>query len=183
MTTTAPVSQTQASEEGTAFAMRAARLHRIGDPMVIETVERPRATGTDVIVSVDSYQYYGTADLYLGYLAGFLRDGGRIGVVSPALFEELGSEVPDSLKPFWEWDFCCFHGPQWWSNHWNKTGKVRVDLADAIEDGWKDWLMFNDATIPTLSGWRLDAGKSHSAMLKVDQGRLLGFSRVVATKL
>jgi len=32
--------------------MRAARLHDVGDPMVIEEVERPRATGTDVIVEV-----------------------------------------------------------------------------------------------------------------------------------
>jgi SAM-dependent methyltransferase len=153
-------------------------------PIHAEAHTLPFAEGFfDVVVSIDSYQYYGTADLYLGYIAGFIRDGGRIGIVSPGLFEELGSEVPDTLKPFWEWDFCCFHGPQWWSNHWNKTGKVRVDRADAIEDGWKDWLTFNDASIPTLSGWRSDAGKSHSAMLKVDQGRLLGFSRVVATKL
>ena len=27
----------------------------------------------DVIVSIDAYQYFGTADLYLGYIVGFLR--------------------------------------------------------------------------------------------------------------
>jgi alcohol dehydrogenase len=32
--------------------MRAARLHRVGEPMVIDEVERPRATGTDVVVEV-----------------------------------------------------------------------------------------------------------------------------------
>ncbi|THG30101.1 alcohol dehydrogenase catalytic domain-containing protein [Naasia lichenicola] len=32
--------------------MRAARLHQVGDPMVIEEIERPTATGTDVIVEV-----------------------------------------------------------------------------------------------------------------------------------
>jgi D-arabinose 1-dehydrogenase-like Zn-dependent alcohol dehydrogenase len=32
--------------------MRAARVHHVGEPMVIEQVEKPRATGTDVIVEV-----------------------------------------------------------------------------------------------------------------------------------
>lgn len=32
--------------------MRAARLHEVGQPMVIEDVDRPRATGTDVVVEV-----------------------------------------------------------------------------------------------------------------------------------
>jgi threonine dehydrogenase-like Zn-dependent dehydrogenase len=32
--------------------MRAARLHAVGEKMVIEDVERPRATGTDVVVAV-----------------------------------------------------------------------------------------------------------------------------------
>ena len=26
---------------------------------------------------------------------------------------------------------------QWWRTHWAKTGRVRVDHADAIEDGWR----------------------------------------------
>lgn len=32
--------------------MRAARLHAVGEKMVIEHIERPRATGTDVVVAV-----------------------------------------------------------------------------------------------------------------------------------
>lgn len=34
--------------------MRAARLHAVGEPMVIEDVEKPRATGTDVVVQVEA---------------------------------------------------------------------------------------------------------------------------------
>jgi hypothetical protein len=133
-------------------------------------------------VSVDAYQYFGTADLYIGYITGFLREEGRIGVVTPALFEELGAEIPLSLQPVWEWDFCCFHGPNWWRTHWEKTGKVRVDVADAIEDGWKDWLRFDEASIPTLTGWRKDSARNSVVMLTADEGKLFGFSRVVATK-
>ncbi len=77
-------------------------------------------------MSIDAYQYFGTDDLYLGQVSSLLRPGGRIGAVVPALFEELGERVPDTLKPYWEWEFCCFHGPEWWRTHWAKTGRVRV---------------------------------------------------------
>jgi cyclopropane fatty-acyl-phospholipid synthase-like methyltransferase len=137
----------------------------------------------DAIVSVDAYQYFGTADLYLGYILGFLHAGGRIGIVTPALRNEMGSTVPGELAPFWEWDFCCFHSPEWWRAHWQKTGKVTVDHADAVEDGWKDWLRFDEASLATLDGWRLEAAANSIAMHAADKGKNLGFSRVVATKL
>ena len=101
----------------------------------------------------------------------------------PAVFEEFGAGIPDELAPFWDWEFCCFHGPEWWRTHWEKTGKVRVDLADAVEDGWKDWLLFCEVSAPTLEGWRKDAALNEVAMLRLDQGKRLGFTRIVATKL
>jgi SAM-dependent methyltransferase len=139
----------------------------------------------DVIVSLDAYQYFGTDDLYLGYLVDFLADGGRIGAVMPAVLNELDripDDLPQYLKPYWEWEYCCFHSPAWWEHHWAKTGKVRVDHADAIEDGWRDWLTFNDITAPTMTGWLADGAIDTHHMLTADQGRLLGFTRIVATK-
>ena len=135
----------------------------------------------DAIVSVDAYQYFGTADLYLGYVVRFLRDRGRIGVVVPALFTECAPEVPEWLAPYWNWEFWCFHGPAWWRTHWEKTSKVTVDVADAIEDGWRDWLRFSDVTEPYVDGWRKQAALDEGAMLRADQGRLLGFTRIAAT--
>ena len=129
-------------------------------PVHAEAHDLPFAQGFfDAIVSVDAYQYFGTADLYLGYVTGFLRPGGQIGVVVPALLEEIGADVPAEIAPFWEWDFCCFHSPAWWRTHWAKTGKVRVDVADAIEDGWKDWMRFDGLSVPYLDGWRKDAAR------------------------
>ena len=136
----------------------------------------------DAVVSIDAYQYFGTGDLYLGALLGYVRSGGKIGIVAPAAFTEFGADVPLELRPFWDWQFCCFHGPEWWRTHWAKTGLVEVDHADAVPDGWQDWLRFDEATLPTLDGWRRDAAANSAAMLRVDQGRNLGFSRVVATK-
>lgn len=136
----------------------------------------------DTIVSIDAYQYFGTADLYIGYLVGFLRSGGRIGCVMPAGLYEVGADVPEKLRPWWDWEFCCFHSPQWWRTHWHKTGKVEVDHATAVEDGWKDWARFNEITAPTMTGWLADAAADTQQMLAADQGEYLGFTQIVATK-
>jgi SAM-dependent methyltransferase len=158
----------------------------VGDrvvPIHAEAHALPFAPGFfDLIVSVDAYHYFGTADLYLGYILDFLVEGGQIGIVAPAVFTEFGADVPEELAPYWDWEFCSFHSPDWWRNHWAKTGKVTIDQADAMEDGWKDWLRFNEVTEPHLNGWRRQAAATEASMLRTDQGRNLGFSRVVATK-
>ena len=67
--------------------------------------------------------------------------------------------------------------------HWDKTQKVAVDHADWIEDGWKDWLRFDEASVPHLEGWMHDAPtKSRRRCSRLDRGKNLGFARVVATK-
>jgi hypothetical protein len=94
----------------------------------------------------------------------------------------VGSKIPEELVPFWHWDFCSFHSPEWWREHWEKTGKVHVTLADSIVDGWKDWLRFGEIKLPlTPERWQ-KAGSDEVAMLQIDKGEHLGFSRVVATK-
>lgn len=137
----------------------------------------------DAIVSIDAYQYFGTADLYLGYLLDFLKPGGQIGVVMPATTRELGEEIPPKLARFWEWDFCCWHTPEWWRTHWAKTRKVVVDHAEFIDESWRDWLQFNDFITPHVEGWWIDEVATTHEMLMVDQGTEIGFVRVVATKL
>ena len=136
----------------------------------------------DAIVSFDAYQYFGTADLYLGYLLDFLRPGGRIGAVMPATTRELGVEIPTGLEPYWEWDFCCWHSPDWWRTHWNKTRKVVVVEVSMIDDGWRDWLQFNDFITPHVEGWWVKEVATTHDMLMTDQGTELGFVRLLATK-
>jgi hypothetical protein len=99
------------------------------------------------------------------------------------LVSEIGSTIPEELAPFWAWDFCSFHSPEWWREHWEKTGKVHVDLADSIEDGWKDWLLFSEAKLPLARDRWKKAATDEVSMLRVDRGKNLGFSRIVATKV
>ncbi|MFJ9822429.1 SAM-dependent methyltransferase [Streptomyces sp. NPDC101151] len=55
----------------------------------------------DAIVSVDACEYFGTADNYLSYLVRFLRPGGQVGMVTPAMtreVRELGENPPHIKK-------------------------------------------------------------------------------------
>jgi cyclopropane fatty-acyl-phospholipid synthase-like methyltransferase len=55
-------------------------------PMELDAHALPFAAGFfDAIVSIDTYHYFGTDDLYLSYLLPFLAPGGRLGIVSPGL--------------------------------------------------------------------------------------------------
>lgn len=153
-------------------------------PIHAEAHDLPFAHGFfDAVVSIDSFQYFGTDDTYLESIVRYLRPGGRIGVVDPALFRELGTEVPADLAHLWTWQGLPFHGPDWWRTHWAKTGLVTVDVADAVPDGWKDWLRWSEVTGPLApTEWQRDAAAHEVELLRIDQGELIGFTRIVATR-
>jgi len=132
----------------------------------------------DALVSIDSYHYFGTDDLYLGYYSRFVKPGGQIGIVVPGLVQEYETLPPSHLARYWKWDFCAWHSPAWWRRHWEKPGLVTVEVADLLPEGWKDWLMWNDA----CDGDRGEPGEE-AEMLRVDAGRSLGFTRVVARRV
>jgi SAM-dependent methyltransferase len=142
------------------------------------------AESFDAIVSIDAYQYFGTDDLYLAYLARFLRPGGVLGIVVPGLAAEI-EEVPEHLRPWWESDYWCFHSPAWWRRHWERSGVVRVLEADQVADGWRLWLEWLQVCLslqvpPLFPGH--DGGIGEAAMLEADAGRNLGFTRLLAVK-
>ncbi|MFF7855865.1 methyltransferase domain-containing protein [Streptomyces sp. NPDC007904] len=138
----------------------------------------------DAIVSVDAYQYFGTDDLYLPTLTRLLKPGGRIGVVVPATREELdGTEPPEHLKPFWEPGFWCFHSPAWWRRHWTRSGAVEVEAADWQPDGWRDWLLWCDVVAEeSTEEFHVRMSRLSARMLRADEGRTLGFARVVGRR-
>ncbi len=84
----------------------------------------------DAIVSLDAYHYFGTDDLYLGYISRFVKPGGRLGIVVPGIQAELSEFPPPHLRPYWVWDFCSLHSASWWRRHWEKTGLLEIDMAD-----------------------------------------------------
>jgi SAM-dependent methyltransferase len=157
----------------------AAKMQQQVFPIHAEAHALPFAYGFfDALLSFDAYHYFGTDDLYLGYVSQFVRSGGSIGIVVPGVLQELNGVVPAHLASYWEWDWWSFHSPDWWRQHWAKTGLVEVERADSIPDGWKHWLKWLEVC--------LDAGYPSAPkeleMLRADAGRTLGFTRLVAHK-
>ncbi len=158
----------------------AASMDRQVYPIHAEAHTLPFADGFfDAIISLDAYHYFGTDDLYLGYLIQFLKPNGQIGILVPGLRHELDGGVPEHLQPYWEWEFCSFHSPEWWRKHWEKTGQVTVELADMIPDGWEHWMKW----MQVLYGRNgQDYARQETEMLRADAGRNLGFTRLVARR-
>src|SRR5437879_10409006 len=55
----------------------------------------------DAIVSIDSYFYYGTDDLYLGYLARFVKPDGPIGIAGAGIMRESDDPIHTHLREWW----------------------------------------------------------------------------------
>lgn len=156
-------------------------------PIHAEARSLPYAEGFfDAIVSVDSYHYYGTDDLYLKYFVRFVKPGGLIGIAVPGLTREFGREVPEYLTQrtpsggrFWDPGECfSFHTVDWWRRLWIQTGLVDLRVADTQPDGWKHWLQFEEAKTATGTNRNDDEAPA----LRADQGQHLGFVRLVARR-
>ena len=139
-------------------------------PIHAEAHELPFAASFfDAIVSVDAYHYFGTDDLYMDYFARFARPGAQVGIMVPGLVEEFVGDPPEYLRSLWRGEFYSFHSPAWWREHWRRSGRVEILVADLIQDGWKDWLLW--------VGNEHEDGKA----LEVDRGRNLGFTRLIGS--
>lgn len=154
-------------------------------PMRCEAHALPFAAGFfDAVVSVDAYQYFGTSDLYLSYLAGFVRPGGSIGVVVPGLMRPIEAVPPHLAEPqqngkrFWEDDCACFHTAQWWQKHWERCGAVEDVSVEVLPDGWRHWRDFENAL--ELAGKGIFP--SDAEALDKDQGQTIGFVRMMGRR-
>jgi len=166
--------------------IREARMENQVYPIHAEAHALPYAEGFfDAIVSMDSYQYYGTDDLYLTYFHKFLRPGGQIGIVVPGLVQDITGNVPPHLiKPrkdgstFWVDECWCFHTADWWQRYWSKMSVMENVKADLLPDGWKDWLQYEKACH--------EAGTlifpSEEEVLEEDAGRYMALIRVTGRR-
>jgi cyclopropane fatty-acyl-phospholipid synthase-like methyltransferase len=159
------------------------RLQRIRDagvedgvfPIHADARSLPFATEFfDAIVSIDSFVYYGTDDLYLNYLARFVKSGGPIGIAGAGLTLEIDGPVPEHLRAWWEPSTWCLHSASWWHRHWERTGIVEMELAETMPDGWQVWLDWQRTFFPD--------NKAEIDALEADRGRHLGYVRVVGRR-
>ena len=128
----------------------------------------------DAIVSLDSFPYYGTDDLYLNYLARFVKPGGQVGVAGSGLVREIEGAVPEHLRQWWSQDLWCLHSATWWRRHWERTGLMNIELADTMPDGWQVWLDWHRVVAPD--------NEAEIKALEADLGNYLGYVRFVGRR-
>jgi SAM-dependent methyltransferase len=161
------------------------RLHRVRDagveggvfPIHADARALPFGTGFfDAVISIDSFFYYGTDDLYLGYLTRYVKPGGQIGIAGAGLMREIEGPLPEHLRAWWEPEpgLWCLHSAAWWRRHWERIGAVDVEIADTLPEGWRLWLDWHRVVAPE-NRTEIDA-------VEADAGRTLGYVRVVGRR-
>jgi cyclopropane fatty-acyl-phospholipid synthase-like methyltransferase len=128
----------------------------------------------DAIVSIDSFIYYGTDDLYLNDLARFVKPGGPVGIAGAGLMREIEGPVPAHLREWWTADLWCLHSAAWWRRHWDRTGIMDITSADALPDGWRLWVDWLHQIAPE--------NVTEIQALEADSGSHLGYVRVVGRR-
>ena len=151
-------------------------------PLHAEAHDLPFATEYfDAVVCVDAFHYFGTDDLYLGYLAGFVAPGGQVGIAVPTVSAEIDriEAVPEALRPYWQWEFMSFHTAGWWRDRWTLSGRVTDVDAAPVENGWRNWLGWCRAGAEYASDEHLRAmAATEAEMLAADGGRALGLATI-----
>ncbi|MCC3331834.1 SAM-dependent methyltransferase [Nocardia abscessus] len=128
----------------------------------------------DAIVSIDSFVYYGTDDLYANYLASFVGPGATIAIAGAGLTREIDGPIPEHLRSWWEPSMACLHSATWWQRHWQRSGVLDVTRADTMPDGWQRWLDWQREVAPDNT--------TEIQALAQDRGDYLGYVRVVAQR-
>lgn len=128
----------------------------------------------DSIISIDSFPYYGTDDLYLSYLSRFVKPGGQIAIAGAGLMREIEVGVPERLAAWWEPMMCCLHSASWWHSHWERTGIANVEFADSMPEGWQFWLQWQNVVAPE--------NLAEIRAIESDAGDYMGYVRAVARR-
>lgn len=129
----------------------------------------------DAIVSLDSFMYYGTDDLYLNYLARFVKPGGPVGIALAGFVGEIHDPIPEHLSAWWAAEVpCCLHSAGWWRRHWERSGILEVTVADTMPDGWRFWRDWLKLIAPM--------NETEISALEADAGRYFGYVRAVGRR-
>lgn len=155
-------------------------------PIKAEAHNLPFAAGFfDAVISIDSYQYYGTDQLYMSYISRFIKNGGLIGIVVPSLMKEIHGDIPEHLnvpqkngKVFWDSACYSFKTAAFWKRLWETSGVLENVQAEILPDGWRHWRDFEKAL--ELAGKSIFP--SDAEALEKDGGQYICFAKITATK-
>ena len=161
-------------EENLAVFRDAGVHHRV-IPVKAEARELPFAKGYfDLIVSIDSYHYFGGDPEYLGaHLAPLLAPGGTLLMAVPGWKAGHVGGVPEALTP-WLKDDMFFRTAEWWRALWQACPLVTVSDArdlDCCREAWDDWLSCDN-----------EYARDDAPMMEAEAGRWFSIAAVRAIR-
>ena len=136
-----------------------------------------------LITCIDSYEYFGTDVRYLGYITGFLKPGGQLGVATAAMKREpsdLGG-IPDHIRACIDGEAAAWHTAEWGRFHWEVTELVTDVTARLQPSAWHDWLLWSRVCRDNGSA-HPEMVESSIEMLEADGGELLSFALLTARR-
>jgi cyclopropane fatty-acyl-phospholipid synthase-like methyltransferase len=122
----------------------------------------------DMIISVDSYHYFGYETEYLDKnLAPLLKKGGRISVGVPGLQKEFNGNIPVEMEPFYKEEYH-FHTCSWWKDLWSGSEfveNIQCKELDCHKEAWDEWLMCdNEHAKQDIDMMKAEGGKYFSTV-------------------
>lgn len=130
----------------------------------------------DAIISIDAFEYFGTDVRLLPNLVRVLKEGGHLGMTTPALRTDPYRRVPPiHVTDVFGWEVAGWHAPDWWATHWSLSGALHNITARMQEHGRDDWLRWSKALGE-------DEDSPVVRMLQTDLDEQIGFAIVGATK-
>jgi len=129
----------------------------------------------DMIISVDSYQYFGNNADMLPKLLPFVKKGGLIAVAVPGFNQDFPEgQLPKEVQPFWtpEW---CFYPCNWWRTLWEKESGIAITTLremDSTMQAWEEWLKSPNPY-----------AKSDMAMMEAGAGKYFNTIQMIGRKL
>lgn len=119
----------------------------------------------DAVISVDSYNYYGTDEQYMAkHLAPIVKKDGIIAIVVPGVKEELQGPIPHEMALSWKQeDLSTFHSCEWWEALLRKADNIdiiSIKEMQCFDESWNDWLRCdNEYAISDRAAMHAGAGK------------------------
>lgn len=133
----------------------------------------------DIIISIDSFPYYGTDDWYISYLSQFIKPGGYIAITDWCFSREFENiaDVPEFLKKcYQDIGFHSMHSIKWWKNHFEKLGLIKINNAEILPEN--DYLL--DDFIKSFEN--LESEKIIVDALKEDKDNFISTFRIVGQR-
>jgi cyclopropane fatty-acyl-phospholipid synthase-like methyltransferase len=129
----------------------------------------------DMIISVDSYQYFGSNESMLPKLLPFVKKGGFIAVAVPGFIQDFPEgQLPKELQPYWtpEW---YFYSCRWWREQWEKEPGIAITMLremSSCKQAWDEWLQSSSPY-----------AKSDIAMMEAGAGKYFNIIQMIGRKI